>query len=85
MGSWWWLRYDTGGALVSKINNEVIVFMEREHRKPSKYYQEEKLKFHFIHHNKKLYNAGASKAEREQTFEKLLAPCEKYKIVNNYV
>ena len=31
-------------------------FIEKEHRKPSKYYPEEKLMFHFIHHNKKLYN-----------------------------
>lgn len=31
---------------------EVMEFMVKEHRKPSKYYPEEKLKFHFIHHNK---------------------------------
>lgn len=64
---------------------EVVEFMVREHRKPSKYYQEEKLKFHFIHHNKKLYNAGALKAEKVQAFEKLLALCEEYKRVNQYV
>ena len=84
MGSWWWLRYDTGGALVSKIYNEVIVFMEQEHRKPSKYYQEEKLKFHFIHHNNQLYNAGEMKPERMVAFEKLLALCKEYKRVNQY-
>lgn len=39
--------------------------MEYEHRKPSKYYPEEKPKFHFIHHNKKLYNAGTMKEERK--------------------
>lgn len=38
--------------------NEVNAFMVKEHHKPSKYYHEEKLKFHFIHHNKKLHNAG---------------------------
>ena len=27
---------------------EVMEFMVKEHRKPSKYYPEEKLKFHFI-------------------------------------
>lgn len=37
--------------------------MERKHRKPSEYYLEEKLLFHFIHYNKKLYNAGSSKPE----------------------
>lgn len=64
--------------------NEVMAFMEREHRKPSKYYPEEKLMFHFIHHNKKLYNAGSMKAERVEAFEKLLALCEEYKRVNQY-
>ena len=41
--------------------NEVMAFMVKEHRKPSKFYPEEKLKFHFIHHNKKLYNARTLK------------------------
>lgn len=48
--------------------NEVMDFMEKNHRKPSKYYPEEKLNFHFIHHNKKLYNAGVMKAERVEAF-----------------
>ena len=65
--------------------NEVMEFIEREHRKPSKYYPEEKLMFHFIHHNKKLYNAGTLKAERIEAFEKLLRLCEEYKRVNQYV
>ena len=69
----WQIRYD-----------EVMNFMEREHRKPSKYYPGEKLMFHFIHHNKKLYNAGSMKAERVEMFEKLLALCEEYKRVNQY-
>ena len=42
---------------------EVMELTERKHRKPSKYYLEEKLMFHFIYHNKKLYNAGSSKPE----------------------
>lgn len=69
----WQIRYD-----------EVMNFMEREHRKPSKYYPEEKLMFHFIHHNKKLYNAGALKPERVEMFEKLLASCEEHRRVNQY-
>ena len=63
---------------------EVVKFMVMEHRKPSKYYLEEKVMFHFIHHNKKLYNAGVMKAERKEQFEKLLALCEEYKKVNQY-
>ena len=64
---------------------EVVEFMEREHRKPSKYYPEEKLMFHFIHHNKKLYNTGAMKGDRVEAFERLLVMCERYKRVNQYV
>ena len=60
-------------------------FMECEHHKPSKYYPEEKLMFHFIHHNKKQYNAGSMKPEREVMFEKQLALCDEYKRVNQYV
>lgn len=56
--------------------NEVIAFMEREHSKPSKYYPEEKLRFHFIHNFMKLYNASSMKPERKVMFEKLLALCE---------
>lgn len=68
-----------------KRSNEVMEFMEREHRKPSKYNLEKILMFHFIHHNKKLYNSGVLNETRVEAFEKLLALCEKYKIVNNYV
>ena len=64
--------------------NEVMKFMEREHRKPSKYYPEEKLKFHFIHHNKKLYNNGTLKSERGEMFKQLLEMCERYKHKNQY-
>lgn len=63
---------------------EVVEFIEREHRKPSNYYPEEKLKFHFIHHNKKLYNNGTLKAERVEKFKRLLEMCEKYRRVNQY-
>ena len=69
----WKVRYD-----------EVMAFMVKEHRKPSKYYPEEKLMFHFIHHNKKLYNAGSLKAERVEDFERLLTLCEEFKRINQY-
>lgn len=45
---------------------EVMELTERKHRKPSKYYLEEKLMFHFIYHNKKLYNAGSLKPEHKR-------------------
>lgn len=48
--------------------------MERKHRKPSEYYLEEKLLFHFIHYNKKLYNAGSSKPEHKKTMRLFIYP-----------
>lgn len=63
--------------------NEVMMFMERENRKPSKYYPEMKLMFHFIHHNKKLYNAGSMKPERKVLYEELLALEENASILIN--
>lgn len=68
-----------------KSYNEVMEFMEREYRKPSKYYPEEKLMLHVFYHNKKLYNNGVLKETRVKAFEKLLALCEKYKRVSKYV
>lgn len=62
--------------------NEVMSFMEKEYRKLSKYYPKEKLMFHFIHHNRKLYNVGTMKEERKVLFEKLLVLCEKYKRIH---
>lgn len=66
-------------------HKEVVEFLVKEHRKLSKYNPQEKLMLHFIHHNKKLYNASSMKPERKKLFEKLLALCEEYKKVNQYV
>ncbi len=63
---------------------EVVEFMVKKDCKPSKYYPEKLLMLHFIHHNKKLYNAGEMKPERMVAFEKLLALCKEYKRVNQY-
>lgn len=59
--------------------------MEKKHRKQSKYYPKEKLMFHFIHPNRKLYNMGTMEEERKVLFEMLLVLCEEYKKVNQYV
>ena len=49
-----------------KRYNEVMEFIERKHRKSSKYYLEKKLMFHFIQHKKKLYNAGSLKPNHKR-------------------
>lgn len=44
--------------------NEVVAFIEREHRNPSKYRDEEKLMVHFLKRGRKLMNAGELKEDR---------------------
>ncbi len=52
-------NYDAKGTVAKKV----IAFIKKEHQKPSKYYPDEILMFHFIHHNKKLYIAVSLKPE----------------------
>ena len=65
--------------------NEVVAFIRREGRNPSKYDDEERGKYYtWIKHNRKLYMVGDMKPERVDKFKELLASCEKYKRVNQY-
>ena len=46
-------------------NNEVVAFIEREHRNPSKYDAEERGDYYtWLKHNRKQMNAGELKEER---------------------
>lgn len=63
---------------------EIIAFMETNHRRPSKHFPEERIKYHWIKHNKKLLNAGEMKEDRIELFNKLLELGERYKHVNQY-
>lgn len=56
--------------------NEVKDFIEREHRNPSKYYDEDKLMVHFLKRNRKLMNAGELIEPRLGKFKELLVLCE---------
>lgn len=64
--------------------NEIMSFMEQNHRRPSKYVPEEKDKVNWWKHQQKLINAGKLKEDRMEMFEKLLELGEKYKRVNQY-
>lgn len=64
--------------------NGVKDFMARDNRKPSKYYPEEKLKFHIILHYKKLYYNGTLKTEGLEMFKQLLEMCEMYRRKKQY-
>ena len=65
---------------------EVMDFMDKNHRNPSKYDPNERSQYcNWIKHNRKLMNAGKMKADRVEKFQKLLASVELYKRKNQYV
>lgn len=65
--------------------NEVVAFILREKRNPSRYDAEERgLYVNWLRHNRKLYNEGEMKPERVELFKALLDLCEKYKRKNQY-
>ena len=64
--------------------NEVVSFIEANHRNPSKYAPEEKLLVHFMKRGRKLMNAGELKEPRLGMFKELIMLCEKNKHKNQY-
>lgn len=65
--------------------NEVKEFIEREHRNPSKYRDEEKLMVHFLKRGRKLMNADELQEPRLIKFKELLILVEENKHVNQWV
>lgn len=61
---------------------EVIDFMTENHRRPSKFVDEERGLRNWWKHQQKLMNAGELKPERVTLFEQLLALGDEYKHVN---
>lgn len=65
--------------------NDVVMFIETNHRNPSRHNPEERGQYlNWIKHNKKLYNAGELKVDRVEQFKELLALMEEYKRKNQY-
>ena len=64
--------------------NEVVAFIEKNKRNPSKYIPEERGLRNWVKQQKKLMNAGVLEGQRLQRFNELLALGEKYKRVNQY-
>ena len=64
--------------------NEVVSFIEANHRNPSKYASEEKAMIHFLKRCRKLMNAGKMKPERVEKFRKLQEMTERYRRKNQY-
>lgn len=63
---------------------EVVGFIETNHRNPSKYRDEEKLLVHVLKRGRKLINAGELKEPRLTMFKELLELSEQYKHKNQY-
>ena len=63
---------------------EVKIFIEVNHRNPSKYVPEERLMVHFMKRGRKMMNAGELKEPRLGMFKKLLVLSEKYKRKNQW-
>lgn len=65
--------------------NDVVAFIETNHRNPSRYDDEERgLYCNWLRHNKKLYNSGEMKPERVEKLKELLALTEVYRRKNQY-
>jgi hypothetical protein len=64
--------------------NEVKSFIEKNHKNPSKYYDEEKLMVHFLKRGRKLMNAGELAEPRLGMFKELLVLSEQHKRKNQF-
>ena len=63
---------------------DVMSFIEENHRNPSRHRIEEHDYLNWLKANRKLMNAGTMKPERVEKFKELLALCEQYKHKNQY-
>ena len=69
----WTIRYE-----------EVIAFIEENHRNPSKYRIEEHNMLNWVKANRKALNAGKLKPERVEAFKRLLALSEQFRRKNQW-
>ena len=68
-----------------KKYNEVVAFINRNHRNPSKHDDEERGRYlNWLKHNRKMYATGLLKEDRVEKFMALMELSEKYKRVNQY-
>lgn len=64
---------------------EVVAFIEREHRNPSKHRIEEHDMLNWLKANRKKMNSDGLKPERQELFNRLLALIEEHKRLNQYM
>lgn len=64
---------------------EIVEFIKKNGRNPSRYDAEERGKYvNWLRHNRKLMNAGKMKPERVEMFQRLLALANENKHMNQY-
>jgi len=63
---------------------EVMAFIESNHRNPSRHRLEEHDMLNWVKQQRKMKNKGELKAERAEMLERLLSLCEEYKRVNQW-
>ena len=64
---------------------EVVEFIEANHRNPSKCRIEEHDYLNWVKANRKVMNAGKMKPERVGMFKELMELCDKYRRKNQYM
>ena len=64
--------------------NEVVEFIQTNHRNPSRHRIEEHDMLNWLKANRKVMNAGKMKTERVEKFRKLLEMTEQYRRKNQY-
>ena len=69
----------------NKRYQDVMAFIESNHRNPSKHRIEEHDMLNWVKANRKVLNAGKMKAERVEPFMKLLELSEQYRRKNQYI
>ena len=68
----------------NKRYQDVMDFMEKNHRNPSRHRLEEHDMLNWVKSNRKKMNAGELREPRLSRFKKLLELAEEYKRVNQY-
>ena len=69
----WMVRYE-----------EVMAFIESNHRNPSKYRIEEHDMLNWVKANRKVMKKGEMRPERMERFRELMEMCERYRRKNQY-
>lgn len=64
--------------------DQIMSYMKVNHRRPSKYHEEDLKMHNWIKYNKKVMNKGLMPAQRLNKFQKLLAKAEQYRRLNQY-